>query len=247
MDIEEFSLGDSWVHHADPRVKILATLIFAVVVALNHSLLASTLALTFPIVLVIAARLDLKKVLVRLALVNGFVVFLWFFLPFTFPGEIVWSLGPLDIHREGILYSLLITLKSNAIVLMVIALLGTSPVFNLVHALSHMWVPGKIVHLFFFCFRYIHVIHEEYHRLVNAMKVRGFKPGTNMHTYRTHAYLVGMLLVMSFDRSKRILAAMKCRGFKGKFYILHDYGMKKADYVLGTVTILFSLTLMVLK
>ncbi len=247
MDIEEFSLGDSWVHHSDPRVKILATLIFAVVVALNYSLLASTLALTFPIVLVIAARLDLKKVLVRLAVVNGFVVFLWFFLPFTFPGKIVWSLGPLDIHREGILYSLLITLKSNAIVLMVIALLGTSPVFNLVHALSHMRVPGKIVHLFFFCFRYIHVIHEEYHRLVNAMKVRGFKPGTNMHTYRTYAYLVGMLLVMSFDRSQRILAAMKCRGFKGKFYILHDYGMKKADYVLGTVTILFSLSLMVIK
>ena len=247
MDIEEFSLGDSWVHHSDPRVKILATLIFAVVVALNHSLLASALALTFPIVLVIAARLDLKKVLVRLAVVNGFVVFLWFFLPFTFPGKIVWSLGPLDIHREGVLYSLLITLKSNAIVLMLIALLGTSPVFTLLHALSHMWVPAKIVHLFFFCFRYIHVIHEEYHRLVNAMKVRGFKPGTNMHTYRTYAYLVGMLLVRSFDRSQRILAAMKCRGFKGKFYILHHYGMKKADYVLGTVTILFSFSLMVLK
>ena len=108
-------------------------------------------------------------------------------------------------------------------------------------------VPDKIVHLFFFCFRYIHVIHEEYHRLVNTMKVRGFKPGTNMHTYRTYAYLVGMLLVMSFDRSQRILAAMKCRGFKGKFYILHDYGMKKADYVLGTVTILFSFSLMVIK
>ncbi len=60
MDIEEFSLGDSWIHHSDPRVKILATLIFAVIVALNHSLLASTFALTLPIVLVIAARLDLK-------------------------------------------------------------------------------------------------------------------------------------------------------------------------------------------
>ena len=247
MDIEEFSLGDSWVHHSDPRVKILATLIFAVVVALNHSLLACTLALTFPIFLVIAARLDLNKVLARLVVVNGFVVFLWFFLPFTFPGKIVWSLGPLDIHREGVLYSLLITLKSNAIVLMVIALLGTSPVFTLVHALSHMWVPDKIVHLFFFCFRYIHVIHEEYHRLANAMKVRGFKPGTNLHTYRSYAYLVGMLLVRSFDRSQRILAAMKCRGFKEKFYILHHYGMKKADYILGTVTILFSFSLMVLR
>jgi energy-coupling factor transporter transmembrane protein EcfT len=36
MDIEEFFPGDSWVHYSDPRVKILATLIFAVVVAVNH-------------------------------------------------------------------------------------------------------------------------------------------------------------------------------------------------------------------
>jgi cobalt/nickel transport system permease protein len=251
MDIEEFALGDSWVHNADPRVKILAVLVFSVVVALNHSLLASTLALVFPIFLVIAAGLNAKQVLVRLAVVNGFVVFLWFFLPFTFPGKIVWSLGPLDIHGEGVLYSLLITVKSNAIVLTVLALLGTSPVFTLFHALSHMWVPGKIVHLFFFffffCFRYVHVIHEEYHRLVNAMKVRGFKPGTNLHTYRTYAYLVGMLLVRSFDRSQRILAAMKCRGFRGEFYILHHYGMKKSDYFPATSTILFLLSLMVLK
>ncbi|MGO9571882.1 MAG: cobalt ECF transporter T component CbiQ [Desulfomonilaceae bacterium] len=247
MDIEEFALGDSWVHQSDPRVKILATFLFSVVVAVNSSLLASALALIFPIVLVISAHLNVKKVLIRVAVVNGFILFLWLFLPFTFPGEIVYSLGPLDIHREGLLYALLVTVKSNAIVMTVIALLGTSPIFTLVHALSHLWVPAKIVHLFFFCFRYIHVIHEEYHRLLNAMKIRGFRPRTDMHTYRAYAYLVGMLLVKSFDRSKRILAAMKCRGFKGKFYILHHYGMKKLDYLLGTVTILFSLTLIVLK
>ena len=247
MDIEEFALGDSWVHRSDPRIKISVSLLFSLVVAVNGSLLASSLALIFPIILVIASRLDVKKVLIRMAVVNGFILFLWLLLPLTFPGEVVYSLGPLDIHREGLLYAVLLTVKSNAIVLTVIALLGTSPVFTLVHAMSHMWVPEKIVHLFFFCFRYIHVIHEEYHRLLNAMKVRGFRPRTNMHTYRTYAYLVGMLLLRSFDRSERILAAMKCRGFKGKFYILHDYGMRRADYILGAASVLFSLGLMVLR
>jgi len=247
MDIEEFALGNSWVHRSDPRIKISVSLLFSVVVAVNSSLLASSLALIFPIILVIASRLDVKKVLIRMAVANGFILFLWLFLPFTFPGEVVYSLGPVDIHREGLLYALLLTVKSNAIVLTVIALLGTSPVFTLVHAMSHMWVPQKIVHLFFFCFRYIHVIHEEYHRLLNAMKVRGFRPRTNMHTYRTYAYLVGMLLVKSFDRSTRILDAMKCRGFKGKFYILHDYGMRRTDYALVAATVLFSLGLLVLR
>ncbi len=127
------------------------------------------------------------------------------------------SVGPVAIYREGVISALAITLKSNAIILTMIVLLGTSPVFTLVHALSHLGVPDKLVHLFFFCFRYVHVIHEEFHALATAAKVRGFRPGTNRHTYRTHAYLVGMLLVRSFDRSARIVAAMKCRGFKGKF------------------------------
>lgn len=247
MDIEEFALGDSFVHNLDPRVKIVSAFVFSTVVALNHWISAAAVAIVFPVSLIVAARIDIRRVLSRLAVVNSFIVFLWFFLPFTFPGEVIWSLGPLEIHREGLLYALLITLKSNAIILMVIALLGTSPVFNLVHALSHMGFPDKLVHIFFFCFRYIHVIHEEYHRLVKAMKIRGFQPRSNIHTYRAYAYLVGMILVRSFDRSKRILAAMKCRGFNGKFYILHHYEMKKCDYFVAISSVMFSVALLVVK
>ena len=247
MDIEEFALGNSFIHNLDPRVKIVCAFIFSTVVAVNHWIPAAALAIVFPMVLIVAARINIRRVLSRLAVVNTFILFLWLFLPFTFPGEVIYSLGPLEIHREGLLYALLITLKSNAIVLTVIALLGTSPVFNLIHALSHMGIPDKLVHTFFFCFRYVHVIHEEYHRLAKAMKIRGFQPRSDIHTYRTYAYLVGMILVRSFDRSKRILAAMKCRGFKGKFYILHHYEMKKSDYLVAISSVMFSAALLVVK
>ena len=145
----------------------------------------------------------------------------------------VFHIGILQASREGIYQALLITLKSNSILLMVTAMLGTSQIFSLVHALSHLHVPDKLVHLFFFCFRYIHVIDDEYHRLLKAMKIRGFHPGTNVHTYRSYSYLLGMLLVRSFDRSRRIMQAMKLRGFRNKFYILHHYEMKSCDYVMA--------------
>lgn len=245
MNIEEFALGDSLVHRMDPRARVVATLVFSVVVAVSQSLWAASLALIFPVTLIVLARIRIARVLYRLAVVNTFILFLWFLLPFTSSGEVIFSIGPLDVYREGVLHALLITVKSNAIVLTVIALLGTAPVLNLVHALSHMGVPDKLVHLFFFCFRYIHVIHEEYHRLANAMKMRGFKPRTDLHTYRSVAYLVGMLLVRSFDRSARILNAMKCRGFKGKFYILGHYEMKRGDYLIGVTSVMFSGLLLV--
>jgi cobalt/nickel transport system permease protein len=244
MRIEEFALGDSFIHRLDPRAKIIAAFSFSLVTALTQSIPASVAALVFASLLVTAAKLNPGRVLARLAVVNGFILFLWVFLPFTYPGEVIFSLGPLEVHRAGVLLALLITLKSNAIIAAVMALLGTSPVFALVHALSRMGVPDKLVHLFFFTFRYLHLIHEEYHRLVRAMKVRGFRPGTDLHTYRSYAYLMGMLLVRSFDRAGRILAAMKCRGFKRKFYILQHYEMKRSDYLAAATCVLFSVMLL---
>jgi cobalt/nickel transport system permease protein len=247
MDMEEFASGKSWVHNLDPRVKIVVTLVFSVVVALNNHIEMTAISLILPAFLLVCARLDFGKVTERLAIVNTFVLFLWLFLPFSAPGETVYSIGPLTIQREGIYQAFLITLKSNSIILMALALLGTSQIFTLVHAMSHLWVPDKLVHLFFFCFRYIHVINDEYHRLSNAMKMRGFKPKTNIRTYRAYSYLVGMLLIRSFNRSKRILQAMRCRGFKGKFYILHHYEMKRYDYAVGSSSLAFTILLMVAK
>lgn len=247
MEIEEFSSGNSWVHKLDPRVKIVITVVFSAVVALNNNLEVTVISMILPVILVICAKLDFGKLMLRLAIVNSFILFLWLFLPFTTPGETIYSIGPLTIQREGIYQALLITLKSNSIILMVISLLATSQIFSLVHAMSHLWVPDKLVHLFFFCFRYIHVIHEEYHRLINAMKMRGFKPKTNMHTYRAYSYLVGMLLIRSFNRSKRVLQAMNCRGFNGKFYILHHYEMKRYDYAVAGSSLAFSILLVVAR
>ena len=247
MEMEEFASGESWVHKLDPRVKIVITMVFSVVVALNNHLEMTAISIILPAFLLVCARLDFGKVLLRLAIVNGFTLFLWLFLPFTTPGETIYAIGPFTIQREGVYQALLITLKSNSIILMALALLGTSQIFTLVHAMSHLWVPDKLVHLFFFCFRYIHVIQDEYHRLNNAMKMRGFKPKTNIRTYRAYSYLVGMLLIRSFNRSKRILQAMRCRGFKGKFYILHHYEMKRYDYAVGGSSLAFSILLMVAK
>jgi cobalt/nickel transport system permease protein len=59
--------------------------------------------------------------------------------------------------------------------------------------------------------------------------------------------LVGMLLVRSFDRSKRIMQAMNCRGFKGRLYILHHYQMKHSDYALAGSSLVFSALLWVTR
>jgi cobalt/nickel transport system permease protein len=234
---EKFSEGDSPFHRLDPRIKIIVTLLFSVIVAVSnkHTLLIG--ALFFAVVGVIVARLRTKEVISRLLVVNSFIFLLWLMLPFTFPGKNIYTLGSLNISQEGIKYALLITIKSNSIILAGIALLSTSSIFNLVHALRHLHFPGKLTQLFFFTYRYTQTIHSEYIRLNNAVKIRGFKAQTNFHTYRTYAYLVGMMLVRSYDRSKRVYNAMLCRGFKGKFWTLNHFVFKKSDLVTGMIMI----------
>ncbi len=95
--------------------------------------------------------------------------------------------------------------------------------------MHELGIPKKLVHLFFFTQRYIHVIYSEYVRLRDAMKIRGFTPGTNFHTYKSYAYMVGMLLVRSCDRAQRVHNAMLCRGFKGSLYSLSDFSIKSTD------------------
>ncbi len=234
---EKFADGDSVLHRLDPRVKILVALFLSIIVACGERLAPAVAGLLVTAGLVVFARMSMRAVLARLALVNGFMLLLWVVLPFSFPGEPVFTLGPLAATREGVERALLISVKSNAIILACIALLSSMTLVTLGHALCHLRVPMKITQLLLLTVRYFRVIQHEYVRLRNAMKVRCFRPRTNWHTYRSYAYLVGMLLVMSYERANRIRAAMLCRGFKGTFWLLDHFAMAGRDYAFLSVMV----------
>ncbi len=237
--VEPFANGNSPVHRLDPRVKIVTAALFSVVVALNYEPAVLFVALASILALLFAARLCLKKVLKRLLLANGFILVLWFFLPFTTPGTTAFTVFGIGATFEGLGYAALITIKSNTILITCMVLLSTCPILDLLYALHHLHVPDKVVHLFFFSYRYLYVINQEYIRLTNAMKVRCFKPGHNLHTWRSLAYLVGMLILKSSERSRRIYSAMLCRGFKGKFYVSEHRVFRKSDLAFIVFSVFF--------
>jgi len=229
--VEELSNNDSLIKRLDPRGKIVVVFLFSVVVAISDRFLVLIWALAIGLLIILMAGVPARELFRRLIPVNMLIVFLWLFLPFTFAGEPLFYIGSLAVTREGVLYATRISIKSNAMMLMLIALVASTPIFTLGHAMHELGVPRKLVHLLFFTYRYIHVIHREYVRLLNSMKIRGFCPGTNLHTYKTFAYMVGMLLVKSFDRAQRVHNAMLCRGFKGNLYSLSKFSIKRRDVI----------------
>ena len=225
----------------DPRLKVVSLAVFSILVALCHQWPALVSSGILALVLVALSGISLMETLRRLVPVNTMVLFLWVFLPFSVKGQGIYVLGPLTASREGVELALLITMKANVMMLMFISFAATTPVMTAGQALDRLGLPYKLVHLFFFTYRYIHVIYSEYNTLRTAMTVRGFVPKTSVHTYRSYAYLVGMLLVRSSDRAERVYRAMICRGFNGRFYSLREFSMNRKDGVMFSVICLWML------
>lgn len=228
----------------DPRARIVTALAMSTVIVLAGRLDSVGVALVAAIVAVMASRQAFRGVAKRLLPLNVLMLLLVLLLPLTTPGETVFRLGSVRFSRDGLWLAVGIAMKGNAVLLWFIALLGTMDPITFGHALSHLRVPDKLTHLLLFTVRYLDVLHREYLRLRAAMKARGFRPRFDRHTCRSLGYLVGMLLVRSFDRAERILAAMKCRGFQGHFFILDHFAFGRRDVafcVAATVFLAFLL------
>ncbi len=217
------------IDRVDPRTRIVTALAFSVVIAVARHLETVGIALLLAAAATILTSLPVRVILKRLAPINVFALLLVVFLPWTTRSAPVVPHSAIQFGSEGFHLAVTIAVKANAMVLWIVVLLGTMNFITLGHALSHLGVPDKLTHLLLFTVRYIDVLHGEYLRLRTAMKTRGFRLRNSSHTYRCFGYLVGMLLVRSLDRSERVLAAMKCRGFRGRFYLLDHFAFSRRD------------------
>jgi len=220
---ETFAGGRSVIHSIDPRIKVVLALIYSFVVALSSSFVILLSSLVTSMALVMVARLDAGEVLKRLAILLGFILLIWMLVPLTYPGTALFRIGPVGFSSPGVLLAAQISLKSTAILLALMALLATMTIATLGHALGCLGIPDKLVYLLLITYRYVFVMEQEYQRLTRAMKIRAFKPGTNLHSYQSYAYLVGMLFVHASVRADRVSKAMKCRGFTGRFHSLRQF------------------------
>ncbi|TAN69307.1 MAG: cobalt ECF transporter T component CbiQ [Magnetospirillum sp.] len=219
--------GRSLVGRLDPRTRVVLAVGFAVTVVLAESLAALAVALAGAMALAALARLSPRRTLGRMLALEGFMLVVLALLPFTVPGRILATPLGFAASAEGLHQATVITLRANAVAVALLALVGSMEVVALGRALSRLGAPERLVHLFLFTIRYIAVLEREYCRLRLAMRARAFRPGCGPHCWRSIGYLFGMLMVRSLERAERIDAAMRCRGFTGRFPLLDDVGSER--------------------
>ena len=211
-----------YLDRVDPRARVLLAVFLALILAAAGRFSTLGVGVVAALLCVVLSGNPWPVVLRRVAVLNAVLLLVAALLPLTTEGTAVVHLGSWPYTREGLLTAVAVILKGNGIVLAFLGLVGTLPTATLGHVLSHFHVP--------------------------AMRVRGFRPGVNRHTYRSFGYLAGMLLVRSLDRSERIVAAMKCRGFRGRFYLLDHFAFSPArDVPFGIAATLAVLALVWLE
>ena len=244
---ENFAYGRSFIHKLDPKIRIIASIVLSFATALCDNLYLAMIYSFISIFLILMAGLNTIDVVKRLKPLFWFLLMIWIILPLTFEGDILYRFYGFKITGQGVVLCIKITIKSISILFLFTALIATMTVASLGNGLHRIHVPDKMVFLVLMTYRYISVIEQEYKRLLRAAKFRGFNPGTNLHSYKTFAYLAGMLFVRASLRAQRVHQAMLCRGFNQKFHTLDDYPPNRLNSIFLMVISSASLSLVIFE
>lgn len=233
-----------WLEARDSRSRlVVAALLVVAVVAIGHVGVA-TAALVAALALALAAGVTPGRLVRRLAVVEGFVVLLMIVLPLTAPTGPWIALGPLELSVDGLRRAVSIALRASAAATLVLALIGGLDPVRLGHGLSRLGLPLRLTELLLFCFRYIDLVGGEARRLQEAMRLRGFSPRTDWHTLRTYGNFIGQMLLRSHDRAERIVEAMLCRGYVGRYPVFSSERLRRGDAAfVGAATVAAGLLL----
>jgi cobalt/nickel transport system permease protein len=239
LDLDRALAGDSALHLAEPRLKLVGAL--AGILALSLLPVAAWIPLLIAWIVLVAASASAGLGSFRLTRA-GFIAapFLLAALPlvFTRSGDPLGTLpiGPvtLTVSGEGLRLFATIALKSWLSVQVALLLTFTTPFHDLVDALRRLRLPAIMVGIISFMYRYLAVLADEAGRLARARASRSADPtGRGGGTIRWRAgvtgAMVGTLFIRSYERSERIYHAMQARGFEGTLRNVHGRDLRPAE------------------
>ena len=230
--LRSFSFGqyvpvDSVIHRLDPRTKILATLVLAVVVFLARGLAGLAAVAVLIALIVLASRIPPGYVVRGLRPVFWLVA-LTVVLQIVFGqagGHPVFHRGPITITRGnlmlGLFYGAQLALLIVATSLMTFT---TSPVEltdgleRLLRPFRRIGVPAhELALMMTIAIRFIPTLAEETDKIMKAQMVRGaeFTRGSIVTRARSLVPLLVPLFVGAFRRAEALALAMEARGYRG--------------------------------
>ena len=219
--------GNSLVHRFDPRLKLVLTVAYIVLLFAASNPLGLTLSILFLGVMYRVAKIPVKMIGKSLKPILPIVLFTAVLNLFFVSGEgdplvHFWFLS---IYAEGVRYAVLMAVRVMALIAGTSLLTYTTSPIVLTDAIEQLLKPlGKLhfpVHelamMMSIALRFIPTLIEETDKIMNAQKARGAQLDTGKMLDRVKALVPVLipLFISAFRRADELAMAMECRCYRG--------------------------------
>ena len=207
---------DSWIHHADPRVKLafaLASITILLVIQELPMMLVALLGLSF---LYAAAHIPVKRVMSIVRAVLPVSVIMAVLRAVFYPsGPELWAWGPVSITLGGFEEGAVLGLRLIVMALAIFLWLFTTQAHAIVRGFTSLGMPYPWGLSLALALRFIPSIGQTYQTIDHAQRARGFMPEDLALIARARALLPSLvaLMVSAFRESEQVARALESRAY----------------------------------
>ena len=216
--------GSSLVHRFDPRLKLVLTIAYIILLFAASNPLGLTLSILFLVAMYAVAKIPFKLILKSLKPILPIILFTAVLNLFFVSGEGD-PLVQFRIYAEGVRYAVLMAVRVMALIAGTSLLTYTTSPIVLTDAIEQLLKPlGRLhfpVHelamMMSIALRFIPTLIEETDKIMNAQKARGAMLDSGTMTERIKALVPVLipLFISAFRRADELAMAMECRCYRG--------------------------------
>lgn len=217
--------GKSALHLLDPRVKILLTLAYIVMLFIAKGIIPLLLGALFVIMAYIIAKLPAKLILKSMKPVVPIIIFTAVLNIFFIEGTPIFEWQFIKVTEEGLITALLMTVRILCLIAGSSLLTYTSSPIALTDGLERLMKPLSVIKvpvhelamMMTIALRFIPLLIEETGKIMAAQKARGadMESGTIIQRAKALVPILIPLFVSAFRRADELALAMECRCYRG--------------------------------
>lgn len=231
--IDKYSTLNSVLHYLDPRIKLLWTFLFLILVTASQQLLLFMIYLPVVVLLIVFSRVPLFFYFKKLVLVTpvAFLLSVFIYISYFLEQHIPFTFYGLTQYHPILATIGLMVAKIYISILVITLLISTTRFNDLLWGLRKFHLPGVVTTLSRLVYTYIFVFVDELHRTFRAYKSR--TPVRRISRLKVYGNISAAILLRSIDRSDMIYKAMITRGFTGEFPDGNSFSFKRNDWLAG--------------
>ena len=257
ITIGQYYPADSVIHRLDPRVKLLATLVFIVSLFVFDSAAAYLVATVFLAAVIRLSRVPFSYITRGLKPIMVLMMVTVVFNLFLTPGEALVSFWKLTITREGLRMAIHMAIRLVYLVIgssvMTLTTTPTSLTDGMEKGLSGLRRIGVPVHeiamMMSIALRFIPILMDETDKIMKAQTARGadFESGGVIRKAKSLVPVLVPLFVSAFQRANDLAMAMEARGYHGGEgrTRMHPLQYARRDYIAYGILLLYMIAMFI--